>query len=66
MKANVSIDAGQLTVMIIDDGVGLHQPSRNSGLRNLQERAERRGGSLAFEDRPEGGLRLVWSIPVAD
>ena len=63
---NVSIDDGQLTVMITDDGVGLNQPSRNSGLRNLQERAERRGGSMTLDDQPEGGLRLVWSIPVAD
>ena len=36
----------QLTLVITDDGVGLNDPDRRSGLRNLQERAEHRGGSL--------------------
>ena len=33
------------------------------GLRNLRERAERRGGSLQVESAPGRGTTLTWSVP---
>jgi signal transduction histidine kinase len=50
-------------VTVADDGVGL-TGSRRSGLANLRDRAERRGGSLLVnEPPPEQGTRVVWSVP---
>jgi two-component system, NarL family, sensor histidine kinase DevS len=63
----VMINAGRnrLTVDVSDDGVGLHESARRSGLANLRDRAHRRGGTLSLENQEQGGLRLRWSIPLS-
>ena len=53
-----------LTLSVTDDGVGLTDCARRSGLANLSTRAEQLGGHLALDDNPEGGLRLRWTIPL--
>lgn len=65
VEVSVTAESEQLRVVISDDGVGLHDPDRNSGLHNLQERAERRGGSLTLASQPGGGLWLEWSVPLS-
>ena len=62
----VSADHGWLSVRISDDGVGMKQPVRSSGLGNLRQRAEGRGGSLTIQARPSGGTLLTWTIPIPD
>lgn len=52
-----------VTVEVIDDGRGVGEAQRRSGLANLRERAVRRGGSLVV-DSAEGHTRLLWSVPV--
>ena len=37
-----------VALTVVDDGVGLGRHTRRSGLANLRDRAERRGGSLAI------------------
>ncbi|MCY0928005.1 GAF domain-containing protein [Streptomyces sp. H27-H1] len=57
---------GVLAVTVSDDGVGVADGGRRSGLRNLAERAEARGGGLSLSARPDGGgTRLDWRIPLA-
>ncbi|MDR3359413.1 MAG: GAF domain-containing protein [Bifidobacteriaceae bacterium] len=58
---------GQVTVSVVDDGVGLPKgPARRSGLANLAERAAARGGAFTAESGPEGrGARLEWLAPLA-
>ncbi|MFJ7265316.1 universal stress protein [Streptomyces sp. NPDC099050] len=52
-------------VKLSDDGVGVADGGRRSGLRNLAERAEARGGGLSVSPRPAGvGTRLGWRIPI--
>jgi signal transduction histidine kinase len=59
---------GMLTVQVTDDGVGIPDGGRRSGLRNLADRAGELGGALhlgpadAGADRP--GTRLDWRIPI--
>jgi signal transduction histidine kinase len=67
-KAEVSVEAGRgrLILTVADNGVGLPADGRRSGLRNLQERAERLGGSFEVGSPPEGGTRLVWSVPLGE
>lgn len=55
---------GRVALSVQDDGVGIPEQGRRSGLRNLAERAEQLGGSFAVECPAEGGARLVWSVPL--
>ncbi|MGW1225002.1 GAF domain-containing protein [Streptomyces sp. NPDC002530] len=66
VEAAVVADAGMLTVTVTDDGVGLPEGIRRSGLRNLAERAERLGGGLSVSRRPQphGGTVLEWRVPL--
>ncbi|MFJ4474153.1 sensor histidine kinase [Streptomyces xanthochromogenes] len=64
--AEVSITLAKrvLTVVVGDDGVGLGETARRSGLRNLVERAERLGGELSVSPSAgDRGTRLVWRVP---
>ncbi|GHF34568.1 sensor histidine kinase [Streptomyces morookaense] len=54
----------QLVVTVADNGVGIPEGGRRSGLRNLAERAEQHGGALEFTGRPGGGTVLTWRIPL--
>ncbi|MFJ6934410.1 GAF domain-containing protein [Streptomyces sp. NPDC101132] len=67
--AEVSVVAadGVLTLTVTDDGVGMPEGGRRSGLRNLAERAERLGGRMEVTS-PGGatrGTRLEWEVPLA-
>jgi signal transduction histidine kinase len=53
-----------LTLTVEDDGVGPPEGGRRSGLRNMAERAEARGGTCVFGARPGGGASLVWRVPL--
>ncbi len=48
-----------------DDGVGIGDATRRSGLANMRRRAEHHGGSLTVEPRRPTGTRLIWSVPPA-
>lgn len=67
-RAEVSLSAaeGVLTVLVTDDGVGVAEGGRRSGLRNLAERAERLGGELSVSAHtPTGrGTKLEWRVPL--
>jgi signal transduction histidine kinase len=52
----------EVRVVVTDDGTGLHPASVRSGLANLAERAERRGGRLTTVPRP-AGTQVRWAIP---
>lgn len=50
---------------IIDDGIGMSDSPRRSGLANLEARARSRGGRFTVESAPLG-TRVVWTVPVPD
>ncbi|WP_189920455.1 sensor histidine kinase [Kitasatospora xanthocidica] len=56
--------AGRVALTVADDGVGVPEGGRRSGLRNLAERAERVGGSFAVTPAEDGGTRLAWEAPI--
>ena len=64
IRIRVQADEKRLELTVIDNGVGLGESTRRSGLANLNRRAERRGGYLDVGSSPDGGLRLQWSIPI--
>jgi signal transduction histidine kinase len=55
-----------LLLEVRDDGIGF-DPSRtfpgHLGLKSMRERAERLGGALEIESRPENGTRILVRIP---
>ncbi|MDB1087310.1 GAF domain-containing protein [Streptomyces sp. ACA25] len=59
------VASGTLTLTVTDDGVGIPEGGRRSGLRNLEERAEKLGGSLTIERPSAGGTRLVWKVQLS-
>ncbi len=62
--ATISVTVGDDVVLsIADNGVGLGDVKRRSGLRNLRERAEQLGGHLDVSSSPGGGTVLTWSVP---
>jgi signal transduction histidine kinase len=60
---DLSATADQITLDIADDGVGLTDTSRRSGLANMRTRAEHRGGSLTITTPSGGGTQLAWTSP---
>jgi signal transduction histidine kinase len=64
IRIRVQGDEKRLELTVIDNGIGLGESTRRSGLANLNRRAERRGGYLDVGSSPDGGLRLQWSIPI--
>ncbi|MFJ8882211.1 GAF domain-containing protein [Streptomyces sp. NPDC102402] len=58
-------DAVRLTV--VDDGVGIPEGGRRSGLRNLARRAESLGGASWFgpgAGQDSGGTTVTWQVPL--
>ncbi|MEU6534365.1 PAS domain-containing sensor histidine kinase [Streptomyces sp. NPDC047000] len=61
----VSVHAGRdLLLEVTDNGRGLGQPTRSSGLTNLRRRAEKLGGTFEATGPATGGTRLRWRIPL--
>ncbi|MEJ7772347.1 MAG: GAF domain-containing protein [Geodermatophilaceae bacterium] len=71
VDVEVSATTAALSLIVTDDGLGLGDSERRSGLANLRQRAELHGGSLTLtwggreraSSDPEG-TRLVWTIPL--
>nr|WP_162824542.1 GAF domain-containing protein [Peterkaempfera bronchialis] len=54
----------EVVLTVTDDGVGIPEGGRRSGLRNLAERADQLGGTLLLESPSDGGTRLIWRAPL--
>jgi len=67
-RADVSIVVGEewVDLTVIDDGVGIPEDGRRSGLANLGARARSLGGTFVAHSVAEGGAELVWRVPVGD
>ncbi|GAA3653696.1 two-component system sensor histidine kinase [Streptomyces iranensis] len=63
-EISLIVASGRLTLTVTDDGVGIPEGGRRSGLRNMAERAEKLGGELELGEPPGGGTRLVWAVPL--
>jgi signal transduction histidine kinase len=62
IRVSVTVDATSARVLVEDDGVGIPEQGRRSGLDNLRARAERRGGNLRIDSGP-GATTIEWTVP---
>jgi len=65
LEVTLSVDDGVLRVSVEDDGVGIGDRVRSSGLANLATRATMLGGAFDVTSPPSGGTRLEWRVPVS-
>jgi len=64
-KVDVTLRAGDdVSLVVADNGSGLKDVSRRSGLGNLEDRAAQLGGSMHVESAPGGGTTLSWRVPL--
>jgi signal transduction histidine kinase len=64
-KVEVTVEAGQELILLVrDNGIGLKETGRRSGLANLAERAALLGGSMRAGPAEGGGTELEWRVPL--
>src|SRR5579884_3166247 len=56
--------ADDLTIDVLENGIGIPETVARSGLHNLERRAAQAGGVCQVSRVDGGGTRLVWSAPV--
>lgn len=62
----VTVNSAQVIARISDDGIGIALRKRNSGLRNLTERAQALGGTVQIRDNEPHGTVVELSAPITD
>jgi signal transduction histidine kinase len=64
-KVDITVEAGADLVLIVrDDGTGIKETGRRSGLANLADRAQLLGGTLHAQPAGGGGTELRWCVPL--
>lgn len=63
IEASVAVRGAQVEVLVRDDGVGMPETQRRSGLANLAARAHERGGTFTIEPVSPHGTLVRWSVP---
>jgi signal transduction histidine kinase len=71
VEISLSVSADALVLEIVDNGVGVGEITRRSGLDNMRVRAEQYGGTLEVGRAPAShstphreGTHLTWTIPL--
>jgi signal transduction histidine kinase len=60
----LAVNRDQVTLIVDDDGVGITDTGRRSGLRNMDVRAKASGGSLLLTTREPSGTHIEWRVPL--
>lgn len=63
VEVHVTVD-DELGVLVADNGVGVGNPDRLSGIANARARAELLGGRLDVSPADGGGTRFDWRVPI--
>jgi signal transduction histidine kinase len=65
-RPEVTIAVGdELRLLVCDNGIGIGETSRRSGLANLARRGEQYGGTLTVAPAAGGGTELDWRAPLS-
>ncbi|WP_435851533.1 GAF domain-containing protein [Streptomyces thermolilacinus] len=64
VEVSLQATADEVILTVTDNGRGIPEGGRRSGLRNLEERARSVGGTLETGCPDGGGSRLLWRAPI--
>jgi signal transduction histidine kinase len=63
-RVDVELAVGEdLRLRVVDDGRGIPDDARRSGLRNIESRAHELGGDVTVTSGPEQGTTVEWRVP---
>ena len=54
----------ELSIEVVDNGRGMSDRTKRSGLANMHYRAQQVGGTFTVDTAPKGGTSLRWSAPL--
>ena len=60
----LAVNRDDVTLLVDDDGIGITDTGRRSGLRNMDVRAKASGGSLLLTTREPSGTHIEWRVPL--
>jgi signal transduction histidine kinase len=60
----LAVRGDMVALSVDDDGVGITESGRRSGLRNMEVRAKASGGRLLLSGREPSGTHLEWLVPL--
>jgi signal transduction histidine kinase len=63
VEVSITVD-DELEILVVDNGTGVGQPDRLSGIANARARAELLGGHLDLTSPGGGGTRFEWCVPI--
>ena len=63
-SVDIRATSDRLSITVGDNGIGLSAEPPYSGLANLRNRAERRGGELKVSRPGRTGTNVQWAIPI--
>lgn len=64
VSVELTTTSHDLVLAVVDDGVGIGEARRRSGLANARTRAQMLGGDLLLSVPAEGGTRFEWRVPI--
>jgi signal transduction histidine kinase len=64
VRVHVVEDSSRLIISVTDDGAGGASVGRGTGLRGLADRLASVSGALGVEDGPDGGTRVLATLPL--
>ncbi|MEU6510285.1 GAF domain-containing protein [Streptomyces sp. NPDC046942] len=64
VDVHLAVGRGELRLTVTDNGSGMPESVRRSGLANLENRATALSGRFTVEKPSGGGTRLRWNVPL--
>jgi two-component system, NarL family, sensor histidine kinase DevS len=65
VQVTLGCEPDRITLLVADDGRGIGEAHRSSGLANMRHRAERLGGSFRCRDNVPRGTVVEWTVPTS-
>lgn len=63
LTVTVKVD-DELSIEVVDNGRGISELTKTSGMANMHYRAQQAGGTFTIDTPPVGGTLLRWSAPL--